>query len=238
MKTLSIITLLFIILLTSCKSKELKKPEMVQNDLKTSFVTKLQDITSSFFKSKEERAAEKLYNDLKSSVVAKLQDSTSTLDSFKLEEVDTVTQKKLLIEQSNYLSDQLPHMYKIHGIHVKLLLNRADGIKILKSIDYKQQAEQELREYQKEKAHLDYLGKEFDKIIATIKSLKSNVQQADSIIPIGFHTVCSYKLILKNKSIKRDTAYITLNKNGDIVDYFDFLKLPYKINYKEFEKIQ
>ena len=46
---------------------------------------------------------------------------------------------------------------------------------------------------------------------------------------------CLYQIRNKDKSIKRDTAYIILNLNKDIIIRKDFLNLPYVFDYDKFD---
>ena len=77
--------------------------------------------------------------------------------------------------------------------------------------------------------------KKIDSLSKVLNGIVEIEKISDSVNAIAFQAKCFYQLRNKDKSIKRDTAYIILNLNKDIVIRKDFLNLPYVIDYDKFD---
>ncbi len=92
----------------------------------------------------------------------------------------------------------------------------------------------EKKDFDEEKKKGKSIKSEIHTVMSIIKGIDSSANMADTTKPIGFQAKCLYQVRLKDKSIKRDTAFILLNTNKDIIKREDFLKLPYKIDFDKF----
>ncbi len=196
-------------------------------------------ISLSFFmiacKSKTEQQNEKLQNNLRTYFTVNLKDSTYTLDSFFLIKVDTISQRMLLFEQSSVLTDKLEYLIDMYKSITQKLSNSVDKIRLYRIIESQDLVDIEKKDFDKQKDKGVSLKLEIDNVVAVIKGLDSTANLADTIKPVGFQAKCLYQVSLKDKSIKRDTTFIFLNTNKDIIKRDDFLNLPYKIDYDKFD---
>lgn len=185
-------------------------------------------------KSKTEQHKEKLQNDLRTYFTANLKDSTSTLDSFFLIKVDTISQRMLLFEQASVLNDQLHYLLDIYKLNTQKLSISVDQMSLYRMIGSEDLFDIEKKDFNKQKENGVSIKSEIDTVMAVINGIDSVANLADTTKPVGFQAKCLYQVRLKDRSIQRDTAFILLNTNKDIIKRDDFLKLPYKIDYDKF----
>jgi hypothetical protein len=186
-------------------------------------------------KSKTELQNEKLQIDLQTYFTENLEDSTSKLDSFFLIKVDTISQQMLLFEQSSVLNSQLEYLIDIYKLNTQKLSNSVDQIRLYRMIGSQDLVDIEKKDFDKQKEKGVSIKSEIDTVMAVIKRIDSTANLADTTKPVGFQAKCLYQVRLKDKSIKRDTTFILLNTNKDIIKRNDFLNLPYKIDYDKFD---
>lgn len=178
-----------------------------------------------------EKQRERLQSDLTTYFKANMMDSTASLDSFRLIQIDTVTQRMLLYEQFSILNNQVGHLvdlYKLSNQKLSLSLNQMRLYRMLESKDL---IDIEKNDFNKEKEKGDKIRHEIDTLMSLTAKIDSLAKVADTIKPIGFEAQCFFQLRRKDKSVERDTVFILLNLNKDIIDRTDFLKLPYSVNF-------
>ena len=93
----------------------------------------------------------------------------------------------------------------------------------------------EINEFKKIIENTKLESRELDSISLITQKLLDAAVYSDSIKPIAFQAKCLYQIKNLDKSIKRDTAYIFLNLNKDIIKKADFLSLPYILDYDKFK---
>jgi adenylate cyclase class IV len=186
-------------------------------------------------KNKEEQQQEKLEEDLKVYYSINQKDSAAVLDSFKLVMVEKITQKMLMYEQASVLNNQLEYLVDIYKLTNDKMSNSINQMRLYGILDSKSLVDMKRKDFDKESKKSKEIKTELDTVMKIIKLLDSAAVNADTVKSIGFQAKCFYQIRLKDKSIKRDTAYILLNENKDIIKRDDFLKLPYRINFDKYD---
>ncbi len=187
-------------------------------------------------KNEKQRENEKLENNLKSFYIENFKDSTSTLDSFRLVEIDTISQSVLLLKQSLVLNNQLDMIIDLYRSNIKSLSNSVDMAKLYAMIE-----SSDLVAIEKKGAlEISEKGKkikaEIDTLQSVIESIHNKVLIADSVKPVSFLAKCFFQVRLKDKSVKRDTVFIPMNLSKDVIKIDDFLNLPYNVDYESLVK--
>lgn len=185
--------------------------------------------------SEEERRHEKLQADLRTYFGINYIDSTSVVDSFQLLKLDTVSQRMVYFEQSSVLSEQLNVLINLYKLTSESMSLRVDKIRIYASMNSDELVEIAQKEFEKEKSKSGAIKAEIDTVLKVVELLDSLIVSADSVIPVGFQANCSYQIRLKDKSIQRDTAFIILNLNKDIINRKDLISLPYFVDFDKFD---
>jgi len=223
----------FIVGRKSFRSKH-KQKIFMNNCLKKILFSSLFGIILVGCKSESERQSEKLQHDLETYFKANIMDSTSTLDSFRLIKIDTITQRMLLYEQSSVLGDQVDQLIEMYKLSNQSLSLSVDQMRLYRMLESRDLFDIEKKDFDKKKEKSQQIRFEIDTLMSITKVLDSSAKLADTTIPVGFQAKCFYQLRLKDKSVERDTAFILLNVNRDIVKRLDFLKLPYNVNFNKF----
>lgn len=185
-------------------------------------------------KTEKERESQKLQSDMQTYFKVNLMDSTSSLDSFRLVKIDTINQRMLLSEQSSVLGSQLDNLIELYKLSNEGLSNSVSQMRLYRILGSNDLVEIEKKDFDKEKEKGELVRSEIDTLMSIIKTIDGKTQNADTIRPIGYEAKCFYQLRLKDKSVKRDTTFILLNTNKDIVKRGDFLNLPYKVDFDKF----
>lgn len=185
-------------------------------------------------KSQQEKEEETLTGDLRVFFKSNISDTTSTIDSFRLIKIDTITQFDVLREQSNILSNNLEELLGLYKLNTLTLSNDVSQLKL-----YGMLGSATLVDVQRESVNKTAeKGKAIKAEIDTLQKVTENIQlqisKADTIKPIGFEAQCFYQLRLKDKSVKRDTTYIQLNQNRDIIKRTDLVSTPYEVDFSKF----
>lgn len=186
-------------------------------------------------KSKTEQQNENLQNDLRTYFTANLKDSASALDSFSLIKVDTISQQMFLFEQSSVLNNQLDYLIDIYKLNTQKLSNSVDQMRLYRMLESQDLVDIEKKDFEKQKENGASIKSEIDTVMSVIKGIDSAANLADTTEPVGFQAKCLYQVRLKDRSIKRDTTFILLNTNKDIIKRDDFLNLPYRIDFDKFD---
>ena len=213
---------------------------MSQNLIMTRRLNLLPIICSLFFvhltacKDAKEKELDAFQSNLKTYFLANLMDSTATIDTFRLIVIDTITQRQLLNEQYNVLSGQLDNLIEIYKLNTKSLSLDVDQIRLYRMIE-----SEDLVDIQRKEAknHMDkgnLMKAEMDTLTKILSGIETKEKSADTIRPIGFEAKCFYQIRNMDKSVKRDTSFILLNINKDIVKRKDFLQLPYVVDFDKF----
>lgn len=185
-------------------------------------------------KSKQEQQTEKLKKDLITYFNVKLKDSTSNLDSFKLIKVDTITQQMYILEQSRYLGTKLDYLIDLYEIKSSQVSNSVKKMQLYGMIESNTLVDIERKELEDLLKEGKEMKVELDTVLKIVNLLNTNAQVADSVKPVGFQAKCLYQIRFPDQSIKRDTLYIFLNINKDIIEREDFFKIPYKIDFDKY----
>ncbi|MEP7229935.1 MAG: hypothetical protein ABI691_06760 [Ginsengibacter sp.] len=192
-------------------------------------------VTSLFAcKSEREKEHQNLQNDMQSYFKANMMDSTSTLDSFRLVKIDTINQRMLFYEQSSVLGKHLDNLIELYKLSNEELSNSVDKMRLYRMIESRDLVEIEKKDFDKQKEKGQQIHYEIDTLMSITKAIDSSAKNADTTKPVGFQAKCFYQLRRKDKSVERDTTFILLNINKDIIKRSDFLKLPYNVDFDKF----
>jgi uncharacterized protein with NAD-binding domain and iron-sulfur cluster len=178
---------------------------------------------------------EKLRNDLSTFFVSNLNDSSVLLDSFYLLKIDTITEHMKLSEQFLVLSNQQKFLLELLKNKTDELSLISDKIQLYRMIGSQDLVNIEMKNVEENQDNFKLLNTEIDSLRKVLISVLDTQKKADTVKPVAFQAKCLYQIRNKDKSIKRDTAYIILNLNKDIVIRKDFLNLPYVFDYDKFD---
>jgi hypothetical protein len=178
---------------------------------------------------------EKLRKDLSTFFVSNLNDSSVLLDSFYLLKIDTVTEHMKLNEQFSILNNQQQFLLELLKNKIDELSLISNKIELYSLIGSRDLVNIEMKNVEKNQENSKLIKNEIDSLSKVLNGIVEIEKISDSVNAIAFQAKCFYQLRNKDKSIKRDTAYIILNLNKDIVIRKDFLNLPYVIDYDKFD---
>ena len=184
--------------------------------------------------SKQEKEKQKLQSAMTTYFKANMMDSTSTLDSFRLVKMDTVTQKMALYEQSSLLLGQVATLVELSKLNNEDLSNSIDKMRLYSILNSRGLVEVEKNSFDRKNRKGDLLRYETDTLLSIARAIDSATKKADSVSAIGFQARCFYQLRRKDQSVQRDTAFIFLNTNKDIIKRSDLIKLPYYVDFDKF----
>ena len=178
---------------------------------------------------------EKLRKDLSTFFLSNLNDSSVLLDSFSLLKIDTITEYMKVSEQFSVLNNQQQFLLELLKNKTDELSLISDKIQLYRMIGSRDLVNIEMKKVEENQENFKLLRTEIDSLSKVLTSVIDIQKKADTVIPVAFQAKCLYQIRNKDKSIKRDTAYIILNLNKDIVIRKDFLNLPYVIDYDKFD---
>jgi hypothetical protein len=178
---------------------------------------------------------EKLRKDLSTFFLSNLNDSSVLLDSFFLLKIDTVTEKQKLNEQYSIIHNQQLYILDLLKYKTSEMSIMSDKVRLYSMIGSRDLVKMEKDKFEKNNEKFNLISKEFDSLSKVLKGIVEIEKTSDSIKPVAFQAKCLYQIRNKDKSIKRDTVYIILNLNKDIVIRKDFLNLPYVFDYDKFD---
>ena len=178
---------------------------------------------------------EKLRKDLSTFFLSNLNDSSILLDSFSLIKIDTITEYMKLNEQFSVLNYQQQFLLELLKNKTDELSLISDKIQLYRMIGSRDLVNIEMKKVEENQENFNLLRIEVDSIRKVLISVLDSQKKADTVKPVAFQAKCLYQIRNKDKSIKRDTAYIILNLNKDIVIRKDFLNLPYVIDFDKFD---
>lgn len=185
--------------------------------------------------SESEKKSIKLNNDLKSFFTENYIDSSMSVDSFRLIRIDTISKHQLLYEQTNKLLDDYELLTSYLEINRQKISLSVSQMKMYKLIGSNELFEIEKKDYDEILKKTNIIVKESDTLKTMIDALIDSTKNADTVKPINYLAACFFQIRNKDKSVKRDTAYIYLNKNQDIIKRADFLNMPYKVDFEKFQ---
>jgi hypothetical protein len=152
-------------------------------------------------------------------------DSTNKLDSFRLINIDSLTQR----DKYNFLNDDIKDSLTRTKLRMEVyselykaslkLANVARGRSNSQYSAYKADAEEnkkEFEKYQEESKLLELQSKYYDSLL----------QKCDTVKAICYEAVCLYQLRRKDQSVLKDTVQILMNLDRNIIRREDYLKLP------------
>jgi hypothetical protein len=178
---------------------------------------------------------EKLRKDLSTFFVSNLNDSSILLDSFFLLKIDTITEKQKLNEQYSILHNQQLYILDLLKYKTSEMSIMSDKVRLYGMIGSRDLVSIEKDKFEKNNEKFNLISKEFDSLSKILNNIVEIEKKADSIKAVALQAKCFYQIRNKDKSIKRDTAYIILNLNKDIIVRKDFLNLPYVFDYDKFD---
>ena len=178
---------------------------------------------------------EKLRKDLSTFFLSNLNDSSVVLDSFFLLKIDTITEKQKLNEQYSIIHNQQLYILDLLKYKTSEMSIMSDKVRLYSMIGSRDLVKMEKDKFEKNNEKFNLISKEFDSLSKVLKGIVEIEKTSDSIKPVAFQAKCLYQIRNKDKSIKRDTVYIILNLNKDIVIRKDFLNLPYVFDYDKFD---
>lgn len=159
-------------------------------------------------------------------------DSTISLDTFRYVYLDTITEKEKLSEIVGSITDEMKVLNERTGNELELmktnakLVRLADGLSSTLFDTYKSDLNDNKKEIDKNTVLFQKLQLASDSIITLAKS-------ADSIKPVAYYAACFYQIRHKDQSVKRDTFFVLLNNNLNIVKRSDFFNFkPYVKDYE------
>lgn len=185
--------------------------------------------------SESEKKSIKLNNDLKSFFTENYIDSSMLVDSFRLIRIDTISKHELIYQQTNRLLEDYESLtsYLVNNREkINLTLSKMEMYKIIGSKDL---FEIEKKDYNKLLKNSSAIMEESWIVKKNIDALMDSIKNADTAKPINYLAACFFQIRNKDKSVQRDTAYIYLNKNQDIIKRADFLNMPYKVDFEKFQ---
>jgi hypothetical protein len=150
-------------------------------------------------------------------------DTTYKLDSFRLIRIDTINQRALLLEKASGLTQQL------HDINdeLKEINDKTDDeiqmMRLSRGVlesSYENAKDNATKYISKAKE----LSAKWKQIQSEQDSLFKLCTKADSIKPVGYQAVCLFQYRRKDQSVYKDTGYIIMNLDKNIVKKEDFLK--------------
>ena len=178
---------------------------------------------------------EKLRKDLSTFFISNLNDSSVLLDSFYLLKIDTITEHMKLNEQFSILNNQQKFLLELFRNKIDELSLIRDKIELYSMIGSRSLVNIEMKNVEENQENSKLLKNEIDSLTKVLNGIVEIEKKSDSVNAVAFQAKCFYQLRNKDKSIKRDTAYIILNLNKDIVNRKDFLSLPYVLDYDKFD---
>lgn len=182
-------------------------------------------------KTAKEKEVDTLQSNLKTYFIAHLADSTSSVDSFRLIKIDTLTEVELFGEQYQVLSKQLKSLLGLYSLNTQNLSNSVSQMRLYRMIGSTGLVEIQRNDIKKITEKGGLMMAEIDTVVKIIDVIAQKEERADTLKPVGFEARCFYQLRNKDKSVKRDTTYVQLNVNKDIVKRKDFIKLPYDVKF-------
>jgi hypothetical protein len=166
-------------------------------------------------KSQKDIENERLADNLKEYFKNNLPDSSAIIDSFLLLKIDTLTQFNKLREQVTYLNndtEQLLEFFKLNNSKLSIQVSQLKLYEMLESSTLVSIQKEDVNKTIKKGKEI---SAELDTIQKISKNILSQIATADTIKAIGFQAKCLYQLRIKDRSVKRDTAYFVLNQNKD-----------------------
>jgi hypothetical protein len=156
-------------------------------------------------------------------------DSLNHLDSMRVIKIDTITQRDILIFKSNKtlkrndsLKSELEYLSEKFNTNYKLA-KLSSGISSTLFDNYKTEA---LDNNTKLQNIIILMKANLSKSDSLLKLAKT----ADSISPVHFQAISLIQYTRKDRSVYRDTAYVDLNIEKQIVRPADMNKLYYSID--------
>jgi len=151
-------------------------------------------------------------------------DPANKLDSFQLIRIDTLSQRdkysflnEVLTDSLNRIKLRMELYAELYNANVKLA-NLSKRSSTPQYTSYKAEAEENKKELEKseeESRHLELQSLYYDSLLKI----------SDTAKPIGYKAVCLYQLRRRDRSVLKDTGYIFMNPNKDIIRREDFIRL-------------
>jgi|LakMenE18May11ns_1017448.scaffolds.fasta_scaffold9714590_1 hypothetical protein len=186
-------------------------------------------------KSQKDKENDRLTDNLKEYFKNNLQDSSAIIDSFLLLKIDTLTQFNKLREQVTYLTNDTEKLLEFFKLNNSKLSVQVSQLKLYEMLESSTLVSIQKEDVNKTIKKGKDISAELDTIQKISKNILSQIAAADTIKAIGFQAKCLYQLRKKDRSVKRDTAYFVLNQNKDIIEFKDWLNIPYSVSFNKFD---
>jgi hypothetical protein len=151
-------------------------------------------------------------------------DSTFKLDSFKVIHINTLTQSDKL----NMLNQAVEDSLKETTLRMEALMEFYKSNIKLASMVVRKPTKSPVNFY---KTEAEKIKKNYDLCDSAVKFLTLQSQNYDSLLkmadtlkPIGYEAICLYEVKRKDQSLIKDTTYMLMNLDKNIVRREDFLK--------------
>jgi hypothetical protein len=151
-------------------------------------------------------------------------DSTYTLDSFRLIRVDTINQKMLWLEKAKNLQKDLSTTIEELKEANNMAQLEVHMMRVSRGVS-ESSYENAKEDYEKYMANAKELSVKGDDILKAHDSLIKLSEKPDSSKVSGYQAVVLYQLRRKDQSVKKDTGYIIMNTDKNIVKKEDFLDM-------------
>jgi hypothetical protein len=149
-------------------------------------------------------------------------DSTAVLDSFRFVRYDTVTQRQWVLTAVDNIHDDHRNVLEVMKSDVELMKSYSDIARLYRSLDQSMFVMYRDKALDLEKEVKD-LARHRDEGAVIVDSLIKKVYPvADSVTPIAFYAACFYQRRSGDQTVTRDTAYLLVNLNKDIIDRKNF----------------
>lgn len=149
-------------------------------------------------------------------------DSTMKLDSFRFVRLDTITQQEKYMEMTEGLISEVQELNETGAKLIESYKNNKRMADLINDISsstysyYKDEADDDIKKISEQRDETQQKLKALD-------SLQVLTAKADSVKPVGYQAVCLYQIRRADMSVKKDTCYVLLNLEKNIVKKNDFL---------------
>ena len=158
----------------------------------------------------------------------KIIDAAAKVDTFRFVKFDTLTLKHKYVAMMQYVSDDMAKINEELKDHVdkwKFASQEVSLLYDLRSYGSNSLYEKYKQDMQDEKKAIDDFAVKMSQLKNSSDSLSELAKTADSTHTLNYYAVCFYQIRAKDQTVTRDTAYILLNLDKNIIDREAYYKL-------------
>lgn len=186
-------------------------------------------------KNSKDNQQEKLIGNLKTYFRANFMDSTENLDSLRILKIDSLNKIQILGEQNTVLGNSFDHLMELYKLNLKSMTNDAEEIALLRNMGDQTLLDIQYKDLDNDKEQGKLMKIQLDTLIKIMNDIGEKMKKVDTTKKVGFQLKCFYQIRQKDKSVKRDTVYLFLNENKDIISREDLIKVPYTVDFDKFQ---